>query len=211
MIYIFPPNYLLPTQTAGGNADNEGSDTEEDDDDDDDTDADTDDDDDDNSNNNNGIGGAEIDAPDVYHAKVQGLRKEFLSEFSNEEVAEIWQANNFMLFASNCARNTFLDPRINDGALLRFVQFITCTYLNLTSRPIVERSSRRCGSLPEPPDLQRAKPFVERSMQLGSRPFRRRLARYCGLLSRERLHRPLVTHGYVGPCHKPESDPGRQG
>jgi len=118
LICLFPPYYLLPRRTAGGNANNEGDDTEDSDDD---TYDDTD---DDNS---------ETDAPNVHHTNVRGLRKEFLSEFSDEEVAEMMQINNFMVFASHCARNALpLSPPTN-RVLLHFIHFTASANLNFAS------------------------------------------------------------------------------
>jgi len=155
LIYLFPARYLRPTRTAGENAGDEGSDTGDDDD-------------------NDVIDGAGTDDPAVYHAKVQGLRKEFLSEFSDEEVAEMWQINNFMIFVSSCAQNALPHPpphrQINDCVLPHFIHFITCTYLNFPSWPIVERSHYRCGGPPDPPVLRRAEPSFERPRKLGLHP-----------------------------------------
>jgi len=104
---LFPPFYLRPTRTGenadngGGEGDGDGDDEESDtEDDDDDSDMEDDDDDSDTEDDEDGD-----DAADAYHAKAQGLRKVFLSEFSDDEVAEMWQVFNFMGFASSCARN----------------------------------------------------------------------------------------------------------
>jgi hypothetical protein len=131
LIHLFPACYLRRTRTAGGNAGDEGSDTE-DDDDDDDAGVGTDDDPDDDDNDDD-IDDVGTDAPNVYHAKVQGLRKDFLSEFPNEEVAEMWQINNFMVFVSSCTRNALPNPSAPDRVSLHFIHFITCTYLIFTS------------------------------------------------------------------------------
>lgn len=91
---------------ARQNADDEGSDTEDDDDDDTNDDS--------NDDDNDGVGGPDADAPNVYQAKSQGLRKKFLSEFSDDEVAEMWQVHNFMTFVSLCTRNAMRDPPTHD-------------------------------------------------------------------------------------------------
>ena len=170
LIYLFPAHYLRPTRTARGNAGDEGSDTGDDDN----TDVGTDDDTDNSDDDNDGIDGAGTDDPTVYHAKVQGLRKEFLYEFPDEEVAEMWQINNFMIFVSSCVQNALPHPpphrQINDCVLLHFIHLITCTCLNFPSWPIVERSCHRCGSPPDPPVLQRAEPSFERPRELGLHP-----------------------------------------
>jgi len=114
LICLFPSYYLLPRRTAGGNANNEEDDTE-------DSDDDTNDD------------GAETDAPNVYHAKVRDLRKGFLSGFSDEEVAEMMQIDNFMVFASHCARNASPLPPLTSRVLLHFIHFTTCACLNFAS------------------------------------------------------------------------------
>jgi len=82
-------------------AGDEGSDT---DDEDDDTDYDTDDDTDDD----------DTDAPATYLEKSQDTRKEFLREFSDDEVAEMWQIHNFMMFASCYACNSARSPAVPD-------------------------------------------------------------------------------------------------
>lgn len=217
LIYLFPARYLRPTRTAGGNADDEGSDTEDDvddDDDDDDTDDDTGDDDDDDDNDNDGIDGADTDDPNVYHAKVQGLRKEFLSEFSDEEVAEMWQIDNFMMFVSSCARNVLLYPPplppIHDCVLLRSIHSIRCTYLNFASYPIMERSCHHCESPPDPSVFQQAEPSFE-SRQLGLQLSRRELARDSRLSTREKLRYLQGGHEHLGPRRRRECNPGRQG
>jgi len=88
---------MRPTRTPGGNADDEGNDAEDSDDDDDTRDDNSDDTDDDDD--------ADSDAPDGYLVKSRGLRKVFLSEFPDDEVAEILQIHNFMTFVSICTRN----------------------------------------------------------------------------------------------------------
>jgi hypothetical protein len=113
MINLFPPCYLRPSRIAS----DEGSDT--DDEDDDDTDDDNDDDDDDDNDDDNN---ADADSPNAYLGKSQGLRKEFLSEFSDDEVAEMWQVHNFMMFVSRCARNPMPNAAmIHDCGLPTFI------------------------------------------------------------------------------------------
>jgi len=110
LINLFPSHYLRPTREVGMDAGDEGSDasgeddgTETDDDTDGDRDDDTDDDTDDDDNTN---------TPYVYIKKSQVMRKEFLREFSDNEVAEMWQVHSFMLFASSCAWNALQSPAI---------------------------------------------------------------------------------------------------
>ena len=112
---LFPPFYLRPTRTGetandegvdaegddSDDEDDEGSDTEDDDDDDDDSDTEDDDDDSDTEDDDDD---GDRDAPNAYHAKAQDLRKVFLSEFSDDEVAEMWQVFNSMELAASCAR-----------------------------------------------------------------------------------------------------------
>ena len=57
---------------------------------------DTDDSDDGDDNDNDG----DMDAPNLYLEKSQGLRRKFFREFSDDEVAEMWQVHNFMTFVS---------------------------------------------------------------------------------------------------------------
>ena len=101
MVYLFPACYLRPTQTAQENADGEGSDIE-----------------DDHETDDGYTDNDDMEAPDVYHTKSQGLRKRFLSEFSDDEVAEMWQIHNFMMFASLCARNATPNSPIHDRVSL---------------------------------------------------------------------------------------------
>ena len=132
LLYLFPACYLRPTRIAKGDGGAEGSDTDYDDSDaDDDTDGDTDNDtdndtDDDMDDDNDGVGSPDIDLPGIYHAKARGLRKEFLSEFSDEEVAEMWQVNNFMTFVFCCARNATANYSMHDCVLLHPIHFIVC-------------------------------------------------------------------------------------
>ena len=145
MQYLFPVCYFRPGRTAGGNADEDGSDTEDDDGDENENDT------GDDSDND----GAVTDPPDVYHTKAQHLRKDFLSEFPDGEVAEMWQVNNFMAFASNCARTALQTSPMNDGVLFHFIMR---TQLNFSSHPMVERSCPCCGGSSNPPVLQRTDP-----------------------------------------------------
>jgi hypothetical protein len=82
-----------------------------------DTDHDAGDDTDDSSDND------DAEAPDVYLAKSYDLRKEFLSEFSADEVVEIWQIHNFMVFVSIRIQNSTSEPTMHDCGLR------TCTHL----------------------------------------------------------------------------------
>ena len=120
LLYLFPACYLWPTRIAKGDGDDEGSDTGYDDSDaDDDTDDDTD-------GDNDGVGSPDIDLPGIYHAKAQGLRKEFLSKFSDEEVAEMWQVDNFMRFVFSCAGNAAANYSMYECVLLHPIHFIVC-------------------------------------------------------------------------------------
>ena len=85
------PFYKPSARVAGGI---DGGETEDDGDVGDDTENDTEDDTDDDSDNDDG------NASDVYLAKSNDLRKGFLSEFSDDEVAEMWHVSNFMQFVS---------------------------------------------------------------------------------------------------------------
>jgi len=107
----------LPRRIAGGNANNEGNDTEGSDDD----------------THDDGVDGADTDVPNVYHTKVRDLRKEFLSEFSDEEVAEMLQIDNFMMFVSFCTRNALPQSPLTICALLHFIHPTMCIYLNFSS------------------------------------------------------------------------------
>lgn len=114
MINLFPIRYLRSAAPAGENTDNEGGGTDGDDDRT--TDSEDEDDSDDNGNdtvnNDNDGGDADTDAPNVFLEKSQGLRTEFLREFSDDEVAEMWQIHNFMTYASCYARSAIPDPAI---------------------------------------------------------------------------------------------------
>lgn len=165
MQYLFPVCYLRPARTARGNADEDGSDRADDDEGEDDTeDGDEDEDEDDTGNDNDG---AATDPPDVYHTKAQQLRKKFLSEFSDEEVAEVWQVSNFVTFASNCARIALQTSLVNDGVLFHFTMR---THLNFASHPMVERSCPYRESSPNSPVLQRTEPPSRGFEQLGLQP-----------------------------------------
>ena len=93
---LFPPCYLRSPRAPSGVDESE---TEEDDDTDSDTDGDGDDDD---------------DTPDVYLAKSHDLRKVFLSEFSNDEVVEMWQVYIFMVFVSFRVHNATSEVTMHD-------------------------------------------------------------------------------------------------
>jgi hypothetical protein len=62
--------------------------------------------------------GADMTGPITYLAKSHELRKELLSEFSCDEVLEMWQVHNFMVFASIRARCAIPDPKIHDRVSL---------------------------------------------------------------------------------------------
>ena len=95
MINLFPARYLQPVRTTRKNPDGGGSGTEEEEG------SDTDD------------GGADEDSPDLYLRKSQHLRNAFLCEFSDDEVAEMWQVHNFMTFVSCYVRCAIPDPTIH--------------------------------------------------------------------------------------------------
>lgn len=124
MINLFPACYLLPKKTAGENADDDDDDANGD------TDDDTDDGDDDG-------GGADTDALNVYLTKSEGMRKEFLSEFSDDEVAEMWQIHNFMTFASTCAWKAMTHAPVNDSGSLNFIRLMLHPMINQTSPAIL--------------------------------------------------------------------------
>lgn len=144
-------------RTATGNADEDGSNTEDDDDDEDENDI----------GDDSDHDGAATDPPNVYYTKVQHLRKKFLSEFSDQEVAEMWQVSNFMTSASNCARTALQAPPMNDGELFHFVMR---TRLTLASHPVVGRSCPRCGCSSNPPILRRTDPPSRGFERLGLQP-----------------------------------------
>ena len=130
MINLFPARYLRPAQIAGGKAGDEESNTNNrdddyaDDEDDDDTDDDGDDDDTDDDTDTDDD--ADTDGPNVYIEKSWGPRKKFLREFSVDEVAEMWQVHNFMVFASWCAINATPDYMMHNRESLALVDFMHC-------------------------------------------------------------------------------------
>ena len=71
--------------------------------------------------------GADVNVPNTYLAKSHELRKEFLSEFSCDEVLEMWQVHHFMVFASMHARCAIPDSKIHDRVSL--VSFRPMPYL----------------------------------------------------------------------------------
>jgi len=95
MISLFPARYLRPAQPIGESADDEGGGADEED------------------GNGTDDDGAGEDTPDLYLQKSQHLRKVFLLEFSDDEVAEMWQVHNFMAFASCYIRSAIPDPTIH--------------------------------------------------------------------------------------------------
>lgn len=106
MINLSPPCYLQSTRITRRNVDDGGSDTADDHDDVDDHD------------------GADLDLPDVYIEKSRGLRKEFLREFSDDDVAEMCQVHNFMMFASWRARNAMPSPGMDDRGSLTSIGLV---------------------------------------------------------------------------------------
>jgi len=112
MISLFPARYLPPPQTSGSDEESDASDEGDDADDEndeagDDTDG-TDDDTEDDTEDDTGPLAA-------YLEKSRDMRNAFLGEFSDDEVAEMWQIHNFMDFASGCARNAAApSPGISD-------------------------------------------------------------------------------------------------
>jgi len=113
MINLFPAHYLRPSRTAGSDegsdASDEGNDADDEDDevgddsDDDDTDDSDGTDDDDDTDDDSNYAGTE--PPGAYIEKSQDMRNAFLREFPDDDVAEMWQIHNFMIFASACTRN----------------------------------------------------------------------------------------------------------
>ena len=109
MINLFPPRYLRPAPTAGGDAVGEGTDSDDSDG------GDTGDDDD-------------ADSPDLYLRKSQHLRDAFLRGFSDDEVAEMSQVHNFMTFVSCHIRRAMPDSTIHQrgsSVLICFVPRLT--------------------------------------------------------------------------------------
>lgn len=122
MTSLFPPCYLQPAPTAGEIAGDEGSDTEDENDDD--TDDDTDDGDDHGNNNDSDGDDAGTDTPDAYIGKSHDMRRKFLCEFSDDEVAEMWQVHNFMLFASGSAWRAIPSPAMYECESLTLIDFM---------------------------------------------------------------------------------------
>ena len=126
MINLFPAYYLRPTQTAAARSDegsnvggeNEGADAGDN------ADDDNGNDDDDTDDNTSGYHDAE--APNVYIEKSQDMRKVFLSEFSDDEVAEMWQVHSFMVFTSGCTWNAAQSPVVSDSESNRLVLHGPC-------------------------------------------------------------------------------------
>jgi hypothetical protein len=115
---LFPAGYVRPTRTTGKTEDDEGNESDDSDEDD------TDDDNTDDDGTNDDDGSVNPDAPGVYIGKSQDLRKRFLSEFSDDEVADMWQVHNFMVFASSCARNATPDPTMHDRRSRNFTYLV---------------------------------------------------------------------------------------
>jgi len=83
---LFPGCYLRKARESADDGDENDADDSDDDGDGDDG----------NGNSNDG----DMDAPNMYLEKSQGMRGKFLHEFSDDEVAEMCQVHNFMTFAS---------------------------------------------------------------------------------------------------------------
>ena len=91
---LFPGCYLRKTRETSDGGDEDDTDDDDDN---------NDNDDNDNYNDNDDTDG-DTDAPNVYFEKSQGLRRKFFREFSDDEVAEIYQVHNFMMFVSSRVR-----------------------------------------------------------------------------------------------------------
>lgn len=128
-INLIPPSYLRSTQATRESEENEteegGSVANTDDGIDDDTDEYTDDDTEDDTDNDSDNGdGAGINAPVVFLAESNDLRKGFLSEFSHDEVVEMWQVHSFMVFVSSWIRNSTSEPTMHDCGLLTYIHLM---------------------------------------------------------------------------------------
>ena len=86
MLNLLPAGYLLPARTTRENADNEGDDDDE----------------------------SDAGAVRAYIGKSQGLRRECFRQFSDGEVAEMWQVHTFMKFATLWASNAVPSPAAYD-------------------------------------------------------------------------------------------------
>ena len=106
MINLFPARYLRPARTNGENPDGGGSSVDKEDD------------------GNTGDDGTDEDTPDLYIRKSQYLRKGFLHEFSEDEVAEMWQTHNFNAFASCYIRCAIPDPTIHQRGSFTLIYLI---------------------------------------------------------------------------------------
>ena len=67
---------------------------------------------------------ANIQAANLYLTEANKLRREFLSEFSNQEVLEMWFVHNFMVFVSLCTRNATLGSVTPDCGLLVYTHHV---------------------------------------------------------------------------------------
>lgn len=103
-INLIPPCYLRSAGVTNGN----GSGQTEDDHD---TDGDTGDDADESNDNADGAG---VNAQNAYLARADELRRKILSEFSNDEVVEMWEIHSFMVFVSIWIRNATSEPTMHD-------------------------------------------------------------------------------------------------
>jgi len=143
-INLIPPCYLRSAGVTNGN----GSGQTEDDHD---TDGDTWDDADESNDNADGTG---VNAQNAYLARANELRNRFLSEFSNDEVVEMWQIHCFMVFVSIWVRNATSEPTMHDcGSLAYFRHAAPHVYLIFCRPPRMERSLRCCESPSIPPNL----------------------------------------------------------
>jgi len=114
MINLFPARYLRQARKTGENVDGEGSGTDEED------------------NSDTDDHRADEEAPDLYIRKSQHLREAFLREFSDDEVAEMWQVHNFMAFVSCYVRCAIPDPTIHQRESFTFI-YLTPHLTNVQS------------------------------------------------------------------------------
>ena len=203
MINLFPAYYLRPTRTAGSNEGNDAGSENEDADADDSEDAD---DTDDVTNDNNGHDDA--DAPNVYLEKSQDMRKAFLREFSGDEVADMWQVHNFMVFTSGRVRNA-AGPALSEGRSIQL--YMSHGRLTPSRIPPVERSLRHSEAPSSPSVARRAKHAADRTDQVELQPCRRQLAGVFGPFTREKLRRVQGGRHRLGSSSGQRSDPGRHG
>lgn len=60
----------------------------------------------------------------MYLAESHDLRKKFLSEFSDDEVVEMWQIHSLMGFVSFCVRNVASEPTMHECRLHIRIHFV---------------------------------------------------------------------------------------